>query len=487
MRSSGILLHISSLPSPYGIGTMGKAAYEFADFLHSARQRYWQLLPIGPTSYGDSPYQSFSTFAGNPYFIDLDLLLADELLTADELLDIDWGDSSRVDYELQYAKRLPLLRSAFARGWTRDPIQIAQFRDENPWLEDYALFMAIKHSRNMQPWYLWPQSLRTRRRAALEKCRAALSEDVNFFVYLQFLFYRQWSILRGYVNGLGICLIGDLPIYVPYDSCDVWANPKLFQLDKDGKPTGVAGCPPDYFSADGQLWGNPLYNWKAMKKDDYAWWKLRIKAAARLFDVTRIDHFRGLESYYAVPFGAETAREGHWEKGPGEDFIRALHSAFPNLQLIAEDLGFLTDEVRKLLAFSGFPGMKVLEFAFDSREPSNYLPHRYERNCICYTGTHDNAPLAAWWESVPPSTRDYAAEYLAIGENPCRAFLRAGMASVADTFVAQMQDYLELGEESRMNTPGTLGSQNWTWRLAPGSLKPELTAWIRQMTYLYER
>ena len=490
MRSSGILLHISSLPSPCGIGTLGKAAYEFADFLHDAGQHYWQILPIGPTSYGDSPYQSFSTCAGNPYFIDLELLRDDGLILQEELDSIDWSaHEERVDYGFQFSVRFDLLYHAFERGRDRYAREVEQFRAENPWVEEYALYMAVKRSRGMVSWDQWPEEIRLRRPGAVATYATVLAEDMNFFIFLQFLFFRQWDALRDYVHGKGIEIIGDLPIYVPYDSCDVWANPSLFQLDEQGVPTGVAGCPPDYFAKDGQLWGNPLYDWQKMSADGYRWWKKRICAASRLFDVIRIDHFRGLESYWSVPYGDTTARSGKWVKGPDHDFIRALKESFPELRLIAEDLGFLTPEVIRLQKDSGFPGMKVLEFAFDPREPSNYLPHRYERNCICYSGTHDNETLVQWQAAQSDETLAYTMEYLGVSDEKdltC-GILRAGMASVADTFIAQMQDYLGLGAQSRMNEPGTVSQKNWSWRLKKTDLTPELGQKIRRLTSMYER
>ncbi len=490
MRSSGILLHISSLPSPYGIGTLGKAAYEFADFLHDAGQHYWQILPIGPTSYGDSPYQSFSTCAGNPYFIDLELLRDDGLILQEELDSIDWSaHEERVDYGFQFSVRFDLLYRAFERGRDRYAREVEDFRAENPWVEEYALYMAVKRSRGMVSWEQWPEEIRLRRPGAVATYATVLAEDMNFFIFLQFLFFRQWDALRSYVHGKGIEIIGDLPIYVPYDSCDVWADPSLFQLDEQGMPTGVAGCPPDYFAKDGQLWGNPLYDWQKMSADGYQWWKKRIRAASRLFDVIRIDHFRGLESYWSVPYGEETARNGKWVKGPDHDFIRALKESFPDLRLIAEDLGFLTPEVIRLQKDSGFPGMKVLEFAFDPREPSNYLPHRYERNCICYSGTHDNETLVQWQEGQNIETLAYTMEYLGVSDEKDLTWgiLRAGMASVADTFIAQMQDYLGLGAQSRMNEPGTVSQKNWSWRLKKTDLTPELAQKIRRLTSMYER
>ena len=490
MRSSGILLHISSLPSPCGIGTLGKAAYEFADFLHDAGQHYWQILPIGPTSYGDSPYQSFSTCAGNPYFIDLELLRDDGLLLQEELDSVDWAaHEERVDYGFQFSVRFDLLYRAYERGRDRYAREVEDFRAENPWVEEYALYMAVKRSRGMVSWEQWPEEIRLRRPGAVATYATVLAEDMNFFIFLQFLFFRQWDALRSYVHDKGIEIIGDLPIYVPYDSCDVWANPSLFQLDVQGVPTGVAGCPPDYFAKDGQLWGNPLYDWQKMSADGYRWWKKRICAASRLFDVIRIDHFRGLESYWSIPYGEETARNGKWVKGPDHDFIRALKESFPELRLIAEDLGFLTPEVMQLQKDSGFPGMKVLEFAFDPREPSNYLPHRYERNCICYSGTHDNETLVQWQAAQSDETLAYTMEYLGVSDEKDLTWgiLRAGMASVADTFIAQMQDYLGLGAQSRMNEPGTVSQKNWSWRLKKTDLTPELAQKIRRLTSLYER
>ena len=481
-------MHISSLPSPYGIGTLGKAAYEFADFLYAAGQHYWQLLPIGPTSYGDSPYQSFSTCAGNPYFIDLDLLIEDGLLTQEEVNVIDWAShSERVDYGFQFSVRFDLLYRAYRRGCDRDADAVRQFRQENPWVENYALYMALKRSNGMRSWEFWPEEIRLRRAGAVETYAIHVAEDIHFFIYLQFLFFRQWNALRDYVHGLGIEIIGDLPIYVPYDSCDVWANPELFQLEQ-GIPTGVAGCPPDYFAKDGQLWGNPLYNWDRMRQDGYAWWMERIRAASRLFDVIRLDHFRGLESYWSVPYGDPTARNGRWVKGPDHDFINRLHEVFPNLRLIAEDLGFLTEEVIRLQHDSGYPGMKVLEFAFDPREPSNYLPHRYPTHCICYSGTHDNETLAQWVDGASDEVRSYAAEYLGTAPDAlCEGILRAGMASVADTFIAQMQDYLGLGASARMNVPGTVSTDNWSWRMDKDALTPALAAKLKRLTQLYER
>ena len=489
-RASGILLPISALPSPYGIGTLGKAAYAFADFLHAAGQKYWQLLPLGPTSYGDSPYQSFSTFAGNPYFIDLDLLAEEGLLDKEDLAAADWGNDPRyVDYGKIYEVRFDVLRRAFLRGRERDREAVERFQAENPWLKNYALYMAVKAHFGMKSWLEWPdEAIRVRTPEAVARYEKELAEDVAFYTYLQYLFFKQWGELREYIHSLGIRIIGDLPIYVAMDSADVWAEPEFFQLGEGNIPTEVSGVPPDYFSADGQLWGNPLYDYDRMRQDGFGWWIRRVEGASRLFDVIRIDHFRGLESYWAVPYGAETAREGRWRKGPGMDLVGVLTQWFHGLDIIAEDLGFLTPEVHQLLRDSGLPGMKVLEFAFDAREPSNYLPHTYERNCVCYVGTHDNETVMQWREQADRADVTFARKYL--GLNEAEGFhwgmIRGGMSSVADTFVAQMQDYLGLGAEGRMNTPGTLGN-NWRWRLLPGEASPALARKIRRYAHMYGR
>ena len=489
-RHSGILMHISSLPSPYGIGTLGREAYAFADFLRAAGQKYWQLLPLGPTSYGDSPYQSFSTFAGNPYFIDLDLLAEDGLLSPSELEAEDWGGQRRyVDYGRIYAARFGLLRKAFQAGYPRDRAAVEAFCRENKWLDNYALYMALKARFGMKSWLDWPdEDLRLRRAEALERAREELAEDIAFYAYLQYLFFRQWDALREYIHSLGIRIIGDLPIYVAMDSADVWAEPEYFQLGEGNVPTEVSGVPPDYFSADGQLWGNPLYDYERMKKDGFGWWIRRVEGAGRLFDVIRIDHFRGMESYWAVPYGETTARNGRWRKGPGMDLVGVLTGWFSDLEFIAEDLGFLTPAVHQLLADSGLPGMKVLEFAFDAREPSNYLPHTYNRHCVCYVGTHDNETVEQWRWQADRADVTFARKYL--GLNDAEGFhwgmIRGGMSSVADTFLVQMQDCLGLGAEGRMNTPGT-GWGNWRWRLLPGEASPALAKKLRCYTKMYGR
>ena len=490
-RSCGILLPVSALPSPYGIGTLGKEAYDFVDFLHEARQSWWQMLPVGPTSYGDSPYQSFSAYAGNPYFVDLETLRADGLLTKAELEDVDWGtDPEMVDYGKIYENRFRLLERATERGWKRDAGQVKAFTEENAgWLPDYALFMALKRRFGMKSWTEWEdEDIRLRRRSAVERYREELAEDIRLFTYIQYLFFQQWNALRDYAHEKGIGIIGDLPIYVAMDSADVWANPESFQLDDRNVPVEVSGVPPDYFSENGQLWGNPLYDWDAMKKDGYAWWVRRIEGASHLYDVLRIDHFRGLESYWAVPYGETTAKIGRWVKGPGMDLVNVLTARFPNLSFIAEDLGYLTPEVHQLLKDSGLPGMKILEFAFDSREPSNYLPHTYSPNCVCYAGTHDNSPIMAWREEAAPEDIALAVRYLGLNEEEGFnwGMIRGGMSSVADLFVVQMQDYLGLGVRSRMNTPGILGG-NWQWRMKQGQIDKPLTEKIAETARIYGR
>ena len=490
-RSCGILLPVFALPSPYGIGTLGQAAYDFVDFLRQAGQSWWQMLPLGPTGYGDSPYQSFSSYAGNPYFIDLDLLRRDGLLTAQEIASLAWGsDPARVDYAALYENRFVLLQKAAERGWARDRAEVQLFARQNAqWLPDYALYMAVKRHFDEKPWTQWPdEAIRLRKPEAMAQYRQMLASDICMFTYSQFLFFRQWNALRAYAHEQGVGIIGDLPIYVSMDSADVWAEPAFFQLDSNGYPTETAGVPPDCFSRDGQLWGNPLYRWEAMKADGYGWWIRRVDGAAKLYDMLRIDHFRGFESYWAVSYGDTTAKNGHWVKGPGMDLVQVLLNWFPQMQFIAEDLGFLTPEVRELLADSGLPGMKVLEFAFDAREPSNYLPHLYTPHCVCYTGTHDNAPLPAWKEEADPDDLALAVQYLGLNEEEGFHWgvLRGGMSSVAELFMAQMQDYLGLGAESRINTPGEPVG-NWQWRLHPGQLTAALSRRMAHMARLYGR
>lgn len=490
MRASGVLMHLTSLSSPHGIGTMGKEARAFADFLAAGGQRYWQLLPLGPTGYGDSPYQSFSTFAGNPYLIDLDFLAEEGLLTEPEYAGEDWGeDPQRVDFGLLYRKRYPVLKKAVRRLLERKEPEYETFLAENAhWLPDYALFMALKDAGGGAPWWQWPEELRRREPRALARTGEELREETDFWQGVQYLFFRQWQKLKEYVNGRGIGLIGDLPIYVALDSADVWAGPELFQLDRELVPTEVAGCPPDAFAADGQLWGNPLFDWERMEADGYAWWIGRIAHQLRLYDMLRIDHFRGFESYYAIPFGEGTARNGRWRPGPGMKLFRAVEAALGQKDIIAEDLGYLTPEVRQMLAESGFPGMKVLQFAFDSREESDYLPHNYDKNCVVYVGTHDNDTALGWLDTVSPEDRRYAMDYLKLtgAEGYHWGLMRGAWASAARLAVVTAQDLLGLGSGARMNTPSTLGG-NWQWRAMPGVFTEELAQRLRRETGIYRR
>ena len=490
-RSSGILMPMSSLPSPYGIGTMGKTAYEFVDFLKAAGQKYWQLLPMGPTSYGDSPYASFSTFAGNPYFIDLDMLVEEGLLKKTDLKGIRWSvKKDRVDYGLIFQSRFKVLRKAFQNGRESLQEEIAAFRRENAgWLEDYALFMAVKGKFNLAGWTQWPdEDIRLHKPEAVEKYGRELKEEVDFYVFMQFLFFRQWEALRAYAREAGVQFIGDIPIYVAMDSADVWSAPQYFQLDGENVPTEVSGVPPDAFTEDGQLWGNPLYDWDAMAADGYGWWIRRIDGAKKLYDVIRIDHFRGLESFWAVPYGAETAKEGQWRPGPGMKLVGVLASWFHDLSFIAEDLGYVTPEVKALLADSGFPGMKVLEFAFDAHGESDYLPHRCTSNSVCYMGTHDNDTVQGWLETMSKDDLDFASRYMHItgDEGWNWGLIRTGMATASNLFVVQMQDVLELPADCRMNTPGT-SAGNWQWRMLPGLLTQELADKLLTYTKTFRR
>ena len=400
MRKSGILMHISSLPGPYGIGSMGESARRFIDFLVSSGQSYWQILPLSPTGFGDSPYQSFSSFAGNHYLIDLDILIREGLLKSQEVQGCCFGsDPKKVDFGALYSSRLGLLRLAFQR-FTPDEDFEAFLESNRDWLRDYGLFMALKEEHGGKDWQQWEEDLKMREPQALQDAARRLQPEIDFHCFLQYEFFRQWQALKGYAADRGIRIIGDVPIYVPLDSADVWASPELFRLDEDRRPLAVAGCPPDSFSADGQLWGNPLYDWDRMADTGYAWWIRRLKAAEKLYDVIRLDHFRGFESFWVVPAGDTTARNGHWEKGPGMGFLTALKQA--NFSCIAEDLGYVTQEVRELQEASGYPGMKVMQFAFDSREQSNYLPHLYPVNSVCYSGTHDNLTLKQWLQEADP-------------------------------------------------------------------------------------
>ena len=492
MRASGILMPVFSLPSRYGIGSFSKSAYQFVDMLKKAGQKYWQILPLCPTSYGDSPYQSFSTYAGNPYFIDLDQLIEEKLLTRKECQACDFGDDPQdIDYGKLYENRFKLLRKAYERANVGEDQEFEAYRRENAWwLDDYALFMAVKDRFDGVAWNEWAEDIRLRWSNAMDYYRRELYYEIEFYSYLQFVFMKQWKKLKNYANINGIEIIGDIPIYVAFDSADAWANPELFQFDSENLPTAVAGCPPDGFSADGQLWGNPLYRWDYHRETGFDWWIRRIAYCSELYDVVRIDHFRGFDEYYSIPYGDTTARNGHWEKGPGIALFEAAKNRLGELNIIAEDLGYITDSVKKLVADSGFPGMKVLEFAFDSREKSDYLPYTYEKNSVVYTGTHDNETIAGWYAGLDKSDLKMCTDYMNIDRIPGKEypwdFIRLAMLSVSDLCVIPIQDYLGLDNRARINHPSTLGT-NWRWRLAKGQLSASLLKEIREMTRISGR
>ncbi len=482
-RSSGILLHISSLPAKYGVGDLGKEAYAFVDFLQQAGQKYWQILPLCPTGYGDSPYQGFSAFAGNPYFIDPEQLQKDGFLTEAELDALSCAQScERVDYGRLFAEWPKLLKKAYNRFCLTENAEFDVFVErEKNWLADFALFMALKEHFGGKPWLEWDEAIRMREERALEQYREQLKDAVRRHSFIQFVFDGQWKRLRAYAHDKGIGIIGDIPIYVPMDSADVWANPENFQLDEERRPSAVAGVPPDAFTEDGQLWGHPLYDWARMEKDGYDWWLRRIGKAAEAYDMIRIDHFRGLYNYWSVPATDETARGGKWVDGPAMKLIDAIRKAYPDTAFIAEDLGLLTEEVHEFERESGFAGMKVLEFAYDSNEKNAYLPHKYPENCVCYTGTHDNQTLLQWVRGLDAKTLAYIRKYLKLDpmDDLVEAIVYAGLRSKADLFVAQMQDYLRLGAEARMNEPGKQNGDNWRWRMRPNEATPSLAAHIR--------
>ncbi|WP_276851619.1 4-alpha-glucanotransferase [Enterocloster lavalensis] len=494
-RESGILLSVASLPSRYGIGCFSKEAYEFVDQLKAAGQSYWQILPLGPTSYGDSPYQSFSTFAGNPYYISLEDLIDEGLLTREECEAADLGDDAGlVDYEKLYENRFPLLRKAYERSGAGNDPEFLRFKAENAWwLDDYALYMAVKARFDQAAWTQWAKDIRLRWQNALDYYRRELYFDIEFHQYLQYLFMSQWNRLKAYANSRGIRIVGDIPIYVALDSADAWASPELFQLDENNAPQAVAGCPPDGFSATGQLWGNPLYRWDYHRQTGYGWWIKRLSYCYRLYDVVRIDHFRGFDQYFSIPAGAENAVGGHWEQGPGIELFRRVKEALGDKEIIAEDLGYVTDSVHRLVAETGYPGMKVLEFAFDSRDSgcaSDYLPHNYPENCVAYTGTHDNETIAGWFDSIKPEEQKLARDYLCDHYTPVEElhlpFISLVMRSQARMCIIPLQDYLGLGNDCRINTPSTVG-ENWRWRLVPGQMSEAVTEEIGMVTRRYGR
>ena len=490
-RGAGVLLPVTSLPSPYGIGTFGKDAYAFVDFLEAAGQTYWQVLPLGPTSYGDSPYQSFSAFSGNPYLIDLDLLIEQGLLTKTEVDAFDWGDDpALVDYAKLYENRFRVLKSAFLRSSHQMSPEFGAFCTENRfWLEDYSLYMAVKDYFGGKEWLAWPEDIRLRTEEAVKHYSAMLQNEIAFWEFCQYEFFCQWLSLKSYANQKGIHIVGDIPIYVALDSADVWKHGNQFWLDECRRPVRVAGVPPDLFSATGQLWGNPLYNWDYMEQDQFTWWKNRMAVSAKLYDVIRFDHFIGIVNYYAIPAGDDTARNGQWMQGPGEKFLDAIEDVLGNTKLIAEDLGEVTPPVRELLQKSGYPGMKLLEYAFDTDGKNGNLPCHYDKNTVVYGGTHDNETLTGFFAGQNWSVLQFARKYLNIQtdfEIP-QAVIRAGLASSADLAVFQMQDYMGLDNRARMNIPSTIGGSNWRWRLKKDELSPTLAQTMRLLTVLYGR
>lgn len=495
-RSSGILLHISSLPSLHGIGTLGKEAYKFVKFLKKAGQTYWQILPIGPTGYGDSPYQCYSAYAGNPLLIDIDMLIEDGLVNEDDhdLLIIDKKEKF-ADFAQLYSFKNIILHKACGKfseiSTNEQKLDFDKFCRKNSfWLDDYALFMALKYHFGLVMWTKWDDDIRLRKQDALDKYTEKLSEEIYAWKFIQYVFFRQYKALKKFANKNGILIYGDMPIYVSMDSADVWAHPENFLLDGDCRPIKVAGCPPDYFAPTGQLWGNPLYRWDKMEKDGFKWWVSRVKYSSKLYDLTRIDHFRGFESYYAIPAKDETAENGEWLRGPGMKLFNVIKKQLPDVKLVAEDLGFLTDDVRKMLKESGYPGMNVLEFAFSAdRNNSSYLPHNYVKNSVCYIGTHDNETALGWYENNDEKTRKFINKYLDIrdGDDPVWALIRTVYASTSDIAVIQMQDFLNLDNRARMNVPSTIGNGNWQWRMKEGDFNKSLAKKIKKLAKLYFR
>lgn len=491
-RESGILLAVSCLPSRFGIGCFDRAAYSFVDWLQAAGQSCWQILPLGPTGCGDSPYQSFSAYAGNPYFISLDELISDGLLTEAECADSVTADGSPVDYGSLYRKRLPLLRKAFSRTDAAERALIAEFSAKEQWLEGYSLFMAVKEHFGGRALSEWDEDIRRREPQAVARYAEMLADDMLFHQFLQYRFYSQWIRLKRYANERGISIIGDIPIYVSADSAEMWEHPELFRLNEDGVPTAVAGCPPDGFSADGQLWGNPLYDWEYHRKSGFLWWTDRLKHCFRLYDIVRIDHFRGFDEYYSIPYGESTAKNGSWKKAYGRELFLAARERLGERRIIAEDLGFVTDSVRELVRECGFPNMKVLEFAFDSRESSGseHLPHRYSGNCVAYTGTHDNQTIASWYSTISDEERQAVRRYLCDFSTPDSqlhlSLIALIMRSSAELCVIPMQDWFGLTDEARMNTPSTIGG-NWRWRMRSSDMSEKMSRKIAEMTRIYDR
>ena len=481
MRQSGILLHITSLPSPEGIGTLGREARAFADFLARSGMRVWQVLPVSPTGYAESPYQCFSTYAGNPLLIDLRTLQKQGILSTGEKYPSS-ANTEIADYAPVIRFKNQMLALAFEQSWGKLAGKVKKFRRDNAlWIEDYALFMAIKQHFGGISWQDWPDNdIRMRKPKALRWYRERLAAQIDRQAFIQYLFFEQWFALKRYANKKGISIFGDMPIYVAEDSADAWANPAVFQLDETRRPTRIAGVPPDYFSADGQRWGNPLYNWAYLKKTGYRWWLDRFSAMGRIYDITRVDHFIGFANYYSVPADELTARNGIWMNGPGKPLFEAVKRALPDIHIVAEDLGAVSPKVRKLMAYTGYPGMKVMTFAFSGDPFNEHLPKYHEKNSVVYTGTHDNNTLLGWWENASQLEKNTA--ILALGirhkEDLTEAFLRATLKSRSDTAIIPMQDILRLPEAARMNLPGTLGG-NWLWRMKPGAATAQIAKWLR--------
>lgn len=488
-RSSGILLHPTSLPGPYGVGDLGPAAYRLVEFLAESGCRLWQVLPLGPTGYGDSPYQCFSAFAGNPYLVSPEILLGQGLLQPEDLADMPTWDAQRVDFGRLYAWKPGLLKRAFTylQPGSALSAEFDAFCAENAfWLEDFSLFMALKDENNGRAWNEWPVDLRRREPAALQAARQRLALAVSQVKFAQFLFHRQWFDLRRYAHEKGLQIVGDIPIFVAMDSSDAWSHPELFYLDESGKPSVVAGVPPDYFSPTGQLWGNPLYRWEAHRAEGYAWWVERIRFTLRLVDVVRIDHFRGFAGYWEIPGDAPTAQTGRWVPGPGAELFHAIRQSLGDLPIIAEDLGEITPDVVELRDSLGLPGMKILQFGFSG--PDNpFLPHHYPRNCVVYTGTHDNDTFLGWYRTCPAQERDFYHRYIRRdnADVPGDA-IRAAWASGAVFALAPLQDFLRLGTEARMNFPGKMGGF-WAWRMREDALSEALKQELRELNYVYQR
>ncbi len=485
-KKSGILLHITSLPSKYGIGTLGEEAYKFVDFLKKAGQSYWQILPVGPTTYKDSPYQSFSAFAGNPYFIDLDFLCEENLINKNALSILISHNNEFVDFEKQYKYKFNILKEAFKNFKVNDDYQ--KFINNNyNWADDYALFMTIKKIFNGRSWLEWPSEYQRRDNETLEKVKREYKDEINYWLFIQYIFDKQWKALKHYANNNGIEIIGDMPIYVALDSADVWKDPHYFQIGADLKPTNVAGCPPDMFAPKGQLWGNPLYNYQEMKNDNYCWWISRVKKSFELFDVLRIDHFRGFEAYYTIEYGREDAIIGKWEKGPNVDLFNSIKNELGELDIIAEDLGFLTEEVYIMLDKLGYPGMKIFQFGFNKGDVNNYSPCNIIENCVLYPGTHDNPTLKGWFNSLDNENKKFVLKCLNTNKrNFVYSMIKKCLKSRANRVIIPIQDYLEFDDKARMNTPGT-SEGNWIWRLDAKYLTEELANKINCLTKKYQR